>query len=330
MQDLDAVRQALGYERINLVGASYGTRAALEYLRQFPRGVRRLVLDGVAPPDMALPASFSTDGQSALDAVFSACEREAACRSAHPELRERWKALLKTLPRDVTLPDPLTGAPVEMRLTRDAVLGAVRGPLYLPALAAALPAAIDAAAQGRYEALAGIAAMLHARRGTDVALGMHFSVVCAEDLPRLAASTDVPGADFGRDLARLYERVCTDWPRGEVPAAFYTVPRSDVPALLLSGGDDPATPPRHGARVAAALGPAAQHVVVPHAGHGLMGLGCMRDVVFRFIDATDDAAATQVDASCAKRVPRPPAFQPIAPAAAGASAAPGASAPAPR
>ena len=58
MQDLDAVRAALGAERINLVGASYGTRAALEYQRQFPRRVRRAVIDGVAPPDMVLPAAL--------------------------------------------------------------------------------------------------------------------------------------------------------------------------------------------------------------------------------------------------------------------------------
>ena len=85
MQDLDAVRAALGAEQIDLVGASYGTRAALEYLRQFPGAVRRVVLDGVVPPDMVLPASHSTDAQAALDAVFAACEAEAACARAASE-----------------------------------------------------------------------------------------------------------------------------------------------------------------------------------------------------------------------------------------------------
>lgn len=312
MQDLDAVRRELGYARINLVGASYGTRAALEYQRQFPGAVRRAVLDGVAPPDMALPASFSTDAQAAFDAVLAACESEAACAKAHPALRADWAVLLKSLPKAVVVPDALTGEPTPLLLTRDVLLGTVRGPLYLPALAAALPAAIDAAARGRYEALAGIAALLSARKGNQLAMGMHFSVVCAEDLPRLATARDPPGADFGPDFARLYARVCADWPRGDVPAAFYAVPRSASPVLLLSGGLDPATPPRHGARVALALGPLAQHVVVPYAGHGVMGLGCMREVIYRFIDAADDSAAIAVDASCALRIPRPPAFQPVA------------------
>jgi pimeloyl-ACP methyl ester carboxylesterase len=310
MQDLDAVRRALGAERIDLVGGSYGTRAALEYQRQFPDSVRRMVLDGVAPPDMVLVASLSTDSQSALDALFDACAADASCARVHPALRAHWQALLTGLPRDVVAPDPLTGERVPLRLTREAVLGAVRGPLYAPALAAALPAAIDAAAAGRYDGLVGLGSMLTARRSVQVSLGMHFSVVCAEDVPRLPLATDRPGADFGDDFARFYARACDGWPRGDVPAAFYAVGRSAAPVLLLSGGADPVTPPRHGARVAAALGSLARHVVVPQAGHGVMGIGCMSDVVFRFIDAADDAAAQAVDAGCVAHVPRPLAFEP--------------------
>ena len=87
MADADAVRRALGAPTINLVGASYGTRAALEYMRQFPRAVRRVVLDGVAPADMVLPASFSADNQAALDGLFEWCAADADCNARHPRLR---------------------------------------------------------------------------------------------------------------------------------------------------------------------------------------------------------------------------------------------------
>ena len=313
MQDLDAVRQALGAERINLVGASYGSRAALEYQRLYPQALRRSVVDGVAPPDMALPASFSTDGQAALDALFAACEAEVACKTEHPTLRADWKTLLASLPTPVQVLHPLTGQPERLAFSREMLLAAVRAPLYVPALAAGLPAAIGEAARGRFEALVGLAAALGTRGGSKIAMGMHFSVVCAEDAPLVARSLDVPGADFGRDNANLYERVCASWPRGAVPAEFYKVGASTTPTLLLSGGLDPATPPRHAARVALALGTAARHVIVPGAGHGVMGLACMRDVIFHFIDAAGDAAAAAVDSRCAASVPRPPAFRPIAP-----------------
>lgn len=311
MQDLDAVRAQLGAERVDLVGISYGTRAALEYMRQFPTRVRRSVLDSVAPPDMVLPASFSTDSQAALDALLAACEVQPGCQRAYPRLRADWAALLASLPRSVSAAQPLTGKAERFTLTREMVLGAVRGALYTPAAAAALPAAISEAAAGRVEALVGVGALLSSRKGIQLAMGMHFSVVCAEDAPRLATAGDAPGADFRTDYATLYRRVCAQWPRGAVPDAFYTIPRTATPTLLLSGGIDPATPPRHGARVAAALGPAAQHVVVPNAGHGVLSVGCARDLLYRFIDIADDAAASALDTSCVKAIPRPGVFVPM-------------------
>ena len=312
MQDVDAVRQALGVSQVNLVGASYGTRAALEYMRQFPQAVRRAVIDGVAPPDMALPSSASGDNQAALDALLAACERDPACQRSYPSLRADWAAVLGRLPQDTVVAHPLTGELQAVRITREAVLGSVRGPLYAPALAAALPYAVQQAAQGRFEALLGLSTLLGGGRGPNrLAEGMHFSVVCAEDLGSQGRAALPPGADFGDAFAELYQRTCAYWPRGVVPTTFYTVPRSQVPVLVLSGGLDPVTPPRHGERVAQALGAKARHVVVPHAGHGVMNPACMRDVLFRFIDAPDDAAASAVDVSCAANIPRPPAFLPV-------------------
>lgn len=308
VQDLDAVRRQLGAERIDLVGGSYGTRVALEVLRQFPKTVRRSVIDGVAPPDMALPSSFSTDNQAAFDRLAESCADDPACAKAHPDLHARFAALLQSLPREVKAQHALTGREETFTLTRELVLGAVRGALYSPPLAAALPEAVDAATRGDYAGLIGLAATQLARKSSRLAIGMHLSVICAEDLPRVAASADKPGADFGTAFAGNYEKLCAVWPRGAVPPAFYTLPKSESPVLVLSGGIDPATPPRHGERVARALGPMARHVVVANAGHGVMTIGCMRDVVFRFIDAASDAEALAVDAACAAQVPRPPAF----------------------
>ncbi|MES2939612.1 MAG: alpha/beta hydrolase [Pseudomonadota bacterium] len=309
-QDLDAVRLQLGAARINLVGSSYGTRAALDYLRQFPGAVRRTVLDGVIAPDTLQPLSFSSDGQRALDLLLAACEQDAACRRDHPELRRNWAQLLAGLPREVVARHPLTGQAERFTATRAMVLVAVRTALYSPSLAAALPFAIDEAAQGRFEPLVGLKDLVSPREGTAPAMGMHYSVVCGEDFPRFAAATDKPGADFGTDFAQFYSQVCAGWPRRAIPAAFYTVPRASSPVLALGGGLDPAAAPRHAEAVVKALGPNARHVVVTNAGHGVMGIGCLRDVVFRFIDADDDASALAADAACASAVPRPPAFRP--------------------
>ncbi len=310
--DVDAVREALGAAQINAIGFSYGTRAVLEYQRQFPQRVRRAVIDGVAPPDMALPDSSSTDNQAALEALFTACAADAGCRGRYPALRTQWQALLASLPREVRVQHPVTGQAELLRLDRSMLLGLVRGPLYAPPLAAGLPAAIAAAAGGRFDPLIGLAQALGA--GGGIASGMHFSVICAEDLPRLPPAGAASAADFGAVNAELYRRVCADWPRGTPPDAFYRLGPAPSATLVLSGGADPATPARHGARVAAALGAKARHVVVAEAGHGVLSLACLREAAMRFVSEPTDDAALKVDTACAASVPRPPAFVPIPPA----------------
>ncbi len=313
VQDAEAVRRALGAERVNLVGVSYGTRVALDYLRQAPQAVRRVVLDGVAPPDMALPLSFARDATTAFEALLAWCEGDTACRQRQPRLRAQWQALLAVLPREVTLPHPVSGREERLTLTREALAGLVRAPLYSPLLSSALPQAIAQAAGGRWEALLGLAAALGGGRSAGIAQGQHFAVVCSEDLPGVQAQPPSHG-DFA-GLAARYREACAGWPRARLPSAFYRIGAAPVPVLLLSGALDPVTPPHHGERVAARLGARARHVVVAAGGHGQLGLPCVREMVHRFVDAEGEAAALAVDAGCVQRRPRPPTF--VAPGAEG-------------
>lgn len=318
MADADAVRAALGYDKVNIVGGSYGTRAVLEYLRQFPQQVRRAVLDGVAPPDMVLPASFAADSQAAMDKLLADCEADTRCAALYPRLRADWKGLLVELPREARLPQPLTGREEQLTLTRDHVTQWVRPPLYTPVLASGLPYAITEAKAGRFTALMGLVAPMSGPRGMSLAMGMHFAVVCAEDFPRLSGVTEA-STDFGDSTLRQYKEACASLTVGTPPAGFYSLPPAQVPTLLLSGGADPATPPRHGERVSKALGTQARHVVIPQAGHGTLSLGCVRDAVFRFVDteaaatALEDVMSSAKGANCAEKIPRPPAFAPIQP-----------------
>jgi pimeloyl-ACP methyl ester carboxylesterase len=304
MADIDAVRAALGAERINAMGISYGTRAVLEYLRAYPQHVRRALIDGVAPADMTLPESFDIDGAAALDDELRGCLAEKACAAAHPALPQTWQSLLASLPRPVDVADPSSGKPLHFALSKDMVLGLVRPALYSPALAAMLPHAIEEAAAGRFGVLLALASS-PGGAPSDMSEGQHFSVVCAEDVPRLA-----PAAGNTGGLQGVYRDVCAHWPKGLVPQAFYAIPRSPAPVLLLSGGLDPVTPPRHALRVAQALGPQARSVVVANNGHGTAALPCMRDVVYRWFNAATDAQALAVDTGCAASLPRPLAFQP--------------------
>ncbi len=314
MADVDAVRQVLGIPTINAIGASYGSRAVLSYQRQFPQVMRRAVLDGVVPPDMRLPEAAAVDNQAAWDALLKACAADAACIRHYPDLASRLPTLLASLPRSVQLPHPVTGQLETVELQVDTVLAMVRVPLYSPALAAALPAVLHEAAAGRWAPLAALARALGGGGGAgSIASGQHFSVVCAEDLgPGAPLASTAPAAVgvFAGGAVALYQAACAAWPRGTVSPAFYTLPPAPAPTWLLSGGLDPVTPPRHGQRVARALGPLARHVIVPNAGHGVLAQACMRDAVAGFISTDDPVQALATPADCAAAVPRPPAFVP--------------------
>ena len=295
--------------------ASYGTRAALDYLRQFPQAVRRAVIDGVAPPDMVLPAAFSTDNQAALDALLARPARPSrpaarATRRCAPTGARCWPACRARC----SVAHPVTGRGAAPDADARHAAGLVRAPLYVPALASALPLALAEAARGPLRA-AGRAWPRRWSGGAHGGAGRGHALLGGLRRGRAAAGAGRRPAR--RRLRRrpsptLYRRACADWPRGAVPAAFYTLPPAPAAALVLSGGADPVTPPRHGERVAQALGAKARHVVVPERRPRRDGLACLRDVVFRFIDAADDAEALQVDADCARGMPRPPAFVPVA------------------
>ena len=304
VQDLEAVRQAQGYSAINLVGASYGTRAGLEYLRQFPTSVRRLVLDGVTPPTMRLPAA---DAQIALDGVLADCAKDAHCKQAYPDLAGRWKKLLSSMPQQINLAHPRLGHQVSVPMTRDALLGLVQKTLYTPSTTSALPYAISQAEQGHFAPLITLSGAFGLTGPAGIAYGMHFSVWCGEAYARVARVS--PQGDFEIMASAMYDQVCEQWPRAAIPPGFFEIPVSRAPVLLLSGGIDPVTPTRHGAAVAKALGDKARHISVDHAGHGLLAQGCIRDVVYRYLNEKDDADAIKVDAACVRQIPRPLAWQ---------------------
>ena len=310
MGDLDAVRLALGYGQINLVGASYGTRTALEYLRLYPKQVRRMVIDGVAPASMSLTQTMADDANAAMQSLLTDCKTDVGCTKRHPTLTTQWEKLFASLPQTIAINNPLTGAPERVTLTENMVAAMVRGTLYAPQLAAGLPFAIDEAAQGRWTPMVGLASATISRSGTSaMAMGMHFSVICGED-PLRSASAATAG-HFAGLMDASYAAVCAQWPRSKVDPAFYTVPPSSAPVLMFSGGVDPATPPRHADQVAKALGDKVRHVLVSQAGHGILRLGCTSDMVFKFVDNKAEAEALKVDAACLANIPRPKAFVPL-------------------
>lgn len=328
MDDLDDVRAFLGYDQINLWGGSYGTRAGLVYLRQHEAHVRSLIIAGVAPPDMSLPLHTARDAQRAFDRMLADCAADAACQTSFPTLPADAAALFSRLERDrpvVKAVHPRTGKPVELPLTRRDVALVVFRALYGPEVASLLPRVLTEAAAGRYEGLLALA-FQGAPEGDarDMALGMHLSVVCAEDIPRITPEAKAEAAAAGFLGAAMFDvqyAACEFWPVGPIPDSYYAPVVSGRPVLVLSGADDPVTPPVWGERVAGQLGNA-RHIVVPGAGHGVAH-GCVPMLMSRFLS---EASVANLDPTCLEALARPPFFvTPTGPAMTPSTARPAAS-----
>ena len=308
VDDLDEVRAALGYERVNLWGGSYGTRAALVYARRHPDRVRSVILDGAAPFEIKLPLWNAWGAQRALDRLTADCRADRNCRTAFPRFREELAEVLARLepsPVRASLPHPRTGRPATMEVSRVVFASGLRGLLYVPAYASLVPYMVHEAAAGNFIPFAALSLETSAWSTETMSLGLTLSVLCAEDVQRLTpaeAETATRGTYVGASEIEIWQQMCAAWPRGPLPADADRVVPLDVPALILSGDLDPVTPPRWGQAMAAHF-PRNRHVVVPGVAHNTSTSGCVPELISRFLEA---GSAEKLDASCVRKIRRPP------------------------
>ena len=252
IDDFDEVRAWLGYGKVNVVGGSYGTRAAQVYLRRHPGSVRTVILDGAVPMDEPLSLSHAEAGQRSLDLLFGWCEKDAACHGKFPEVRQEFQAVMDRLRREpvtVAVKHPKTGQPAEVRVAWNVVADGVRWALYSPGDSARLPLMIHRAAGGDFAPLA--QASVNARYGAiqGITMGLFFSVTCAEDIPFIDPA-EVPARTantfLGDYRVKQQTAACGVWPRAKIAPAHRDPVRSAAPVLVLNGERDPVTPPSFG------------------------------------------------------------------------------------
>lgn len=307
MDDLDEVRAALGYERINLFGASYGTRAALVYMRKYPKRVRSAMLRALGSVDLRLPLTVAPDSDRALNRLLGACDVDAACRQAYPTLEQSLKDVLARLKREpvlVTATDPRTAAAHQVRVD-DQVFGTTLFfLLFVADWAKEIPRVVHTAARGDFAPLSAFLP-LNVLTAEQVHWGMRRSVLCSEDVT-VTTEADVRRAgedSLVGDTSNLgLLASCRQWPVGALPSGYFDPIESDVPVLAISGVEDPVLPP-HRAEAALRTLPNATHVVVPGTAHGPTFPGCVRELAARFLD---DGSGRKLDPSCVLDIRRPP------------------------
>jgi pimeloyl-ACP methyl ester carboxylesterase len=306
MDDLDEVRQALGYAKINLAGSSYGTRAAMAYVKQHPSSVRSVFLHGVSTFDQFMPREFPWHTQRALNGVLDECLADAECGTTFPDIRKNERAVLETLKKGPVEVDVVVdNKPLRVKLSRDLAGEAIRYMLYQSGGASRIPLVLNEASKGNLKRLAEAAIFYRRVIVATGATGLYLSVTCGEDLPfaRSEVGRDPDVTFLGNYRLREQLEACTEWPQSKLRKNYDELVSSDIPALIYSGQWDPVTPPEYGERVSKLL-PNSLHVVVPSGGHGfggLDGLDCLDDLTTKFIGS---GTVKGLDTSCVKLIER--------------------------
>jgi len=301
--DIEALRQAMGYDKINLYGTSYGTRLALTALRDQPAGIRSAIIDSVVPLQADLFGQVLPNGMAALEKVFTTCEADAECKANYPNLRQVLldsKAKLDKEPAKFTV-TLKSGEKKEALLNGDGLIGALFQGLYLTPLIPTFPRMIYGARDGQYDLIGGLIAAQLAQYD-DISQGMYYSVNCQDEVPFAdvkqidAEIKQYPAFEALADKSTL--KLCQSWGVPASAARENQAVSSDVPTLVFSGEFDPITPSIYGQEAAKTLSKGFT-VEVPRAGHAAsVTEDCPRGMVLAFLDdptqKPDDACLSEM------------------------------------
>lgn len=305
VNDLERLRQVLGYDGINLYGVSYGTRVAQHYLRRFPQHARTLVLDGVVPPERTLGADMALDAERSLGRILARCAREPACKGRFGNPEQDYHDLWQTLQAHavpVKVNNPTTGEATQFDFTRFHLATVLRLSIYSAEPTALLPLLLHEAAQSKDFSRLAAQFLLMSRAYTDVvAAGMNNTVTCTEDLafydPKSTDRAQLANTFLGTAQVDELLAVCRIWPRGPIDPDFHAPLHSDVPVLLLSGSDDPVTPPAYAEQARRGLTHSLA-ITLQDFNHGQLAAPCMDRVMGQFID---HAAVSGLDTTCTRK-----------------------------
>lgn len=305
--DLDLARQAIGADKINLMGISYGTRVAQQYAKKFPNSTRTVTIDGIAPMDLVLGQDHAKNLESSLDLQFARCSQDKVCKEKMGDPRAQLNQLLITLskgPVPVHYRDALTGEWKDGQFTTGHIAMLTRMLAYAPQAAAILPLQFSEANKGNVESLMALSEMVGRDISNMIMHGMQLSVMCSEDVDELVIDPTDQNLLLGTGIVELMKAQCAVWPHKKRPDDFRTPLKGNVPVLILSGEFDPVTPPRYGDDVAKHL-PNSKHIIVKGSGHNVLPIGCMPKLFATFLDTAD---AKNLDISCIEKLTYAPMF----------------------
>ena len=300
VHDLEAVRSWLGYEKINLLGTSYGGKVALHYLQQYPESLERVVLHAPADPRINHHYRSGLSAHHALNNLFADCEADSLCQANYPNLQVEFQALQERFavgPLSVSFGD-IEGDSIQIGW--EAIATKIYELLYADYDYIRIPKLIHEAFLGNYFPLLQAFNFEPGQPNLFFAKGTYLSTICAEEI---GLPITVPDTLIGFLREIHYQRrkvACQMWPVEQINVPKEAIAETNIPVLLFSGRLDPVCPPETGARICAELGNC-QQITLPYMGHilgDLSDLACYDQYLIAFLEGREQSR----DKACFQRM----------------------------
>ncbi|MFC1948368.1 alpha/beta fold hydrolase [Chloroflexota bacterium] len=293
--DLNDLRLALGYDEWNLFGISYGTRLALTAMRDYPNGIRSVILNSTVPLQANLYTEMAAGFDRALNVLFDSCANDLIANKAYPDLKEVLFDTIDQLndsPAKFTAIHPLTGEYYDVLMSGDDFFDFITSTLYSTEVIPLVPKVIFDTQAGKYGTLALLVGsnLLNMEL---ISTGMHLSVQCSEELPFSSQEEITASLEEYPKIREYLEdslgessfTICEYW-TGTMPDPVENEPvHSNIPTLILSGEFDPITPPAWGLLASETLSNS-WFFEFPGLGHDVLvsGSNCPLEIGLEFID----------------------------------------------
>ena len=307
-RDMEAVRVAMGYEKIDLIALSYGTILAQMYMREYPQNVRCAVLMGTVPLGEKLPLHHARASEDVMQKLVDDCERDPSCGTKFPSIRNDWETLQDSFERgsvSVVYSDSLDRRLVT--LERGPFFEAFRTLLLMPATQRQVPRVVHHAAHGDFAPFFKLIPP-DSTTTSPFAEGLYLCVTCPEGTQRISADemeSETARTFLGRYRVENQMEACLAWPTSALPEETFAPLTATIPTLLLAGGMDYVAPVAWSQEVSSRLSDS-RVVVVDYMGHladGLANVGCLDALIRAFLSAGTTAG---LDASCVEAMAPPP------------------------
>lgn len=307
--DIEDLRRVLNIEKINLWGVSYSARLMLNVMRDYPNGIRSVVLESTMPTEVNYD-EVGVDGiVYALERLFTNCRADAECAAAYPNLENEFYeavARLNKEPVSASAKDEKSGESFEIKLNGDDFATWIVDYLLSDSAEAIkdAPLVIHASFLGKTEAFKRYAA--DKLSPSNYSLGMRYSVWCGEEIPfenrrKITAQSLAYPRLKGYEVMALPE-ICSVWKVSPAKPIENKAVKSDIPTFVVGAEYDAYTPPAWGKRAASKNLKTSFFVEIPWAGHGpAFSTPCLRDLVAAFFDDPKNAPNS---AECVEKVRR--------------------------